>query len=81
MAMDASDNGRHTHNHIFHYQRLSRPPLSLIPVYFLQMSSEIEKPCSRIPSLAEYCRRGQPFDMLRLLAFANPRPLSRDCPC
>lgn len=73
-----------THHHIFHYQRLSRPPLSLslIPVYFHPMSSEIETPCRRIPSLVDCCRQGLPFYLhLGSLAFVNPRPLSRDCPC
>jgi hypothetical protein len=28
------------------------------------MSSEIEAPCSRVKSLADYCRRGQPFSLL-----------------
>lgn len=46
------------HHHIFHCQRLSRPPLSLsFPCIFIQMSSEIETPCRRIPSLVHYCRR------------------------
>lgn len=34
------------------------------PCIFIQMSSEIETPCSRILSLADYCRRGQPFCLL-----------------
>jgi hypothetical protein len=27
------------------------------------MSSEIDTPCRRIPSLVHYCRRGQPFNL------------------
>ncbi|SRR6266849_7302606 len=34
------------------------------PCIFIQMSSEIETPCTRILSLADYCRRGQPFCLL-----------------